>query len=32
VPGKCRTHVKGVYVQQIVKLLNLEKWNNENTN
>lgn len=23
--------IKGVYVQQIVELLNLEEWNNENT-
>ena len=31
VPKKSGKMVKGVYIQQIVKLLNLEDWNNENT-
>jgi predicted RNA binding protein YcfA (HicA-like mRNA interferase family) len=30
VPKKSGKMVKGVYVQQIIKLLNLESWNNEN--
>lgn len=31
VPKKGGQKVKGVYVQQIIELLNLEEWNNENT-
>jgi predicted RNA binding protein YcfA (HicA-like mRNA interferase family) len=31
VPKKSGRIVKGVYAQQIVKLLNLENWNDENT-
>ncbi len=31
VPKKGGQKVKGVYVQQIVELLNLQEWSNENT-
>ncbi|HAZ47988.1 MAG TPA: type II toxin-antitoxin system HicA family toxin [Cyanobacteria bacterium UBA11369] len=31
VPKKGGQKVKGVYVQQIVELLNLEEWSDENT-